>query len=53
VAQFDTLRLRLLKVGARVRQTARRVWVHLSSAYPYRHLWQELHHRLWLETAPG
>ena len=26
-AQFDTLRLRLLKVGARVRQSVRRVWV--------------------------
>jgi hypothetical protein len=38
-AQFDTLRLRLLKVGARVKETARRVWVHLASAYPWQDLW--------------
>jgi len=38
-AQFDTLRLRLLKVGARVKETARRIWVHLASAYPWQDLW--------------
>jgi hypothetical protein len=42
-AQFDTIRLRLLKVGARVRQSARRIWLHLASSYPGRHLWQHLH----------
>ena len=45
-AQFDTIRLRLLKVGARVRQTARRIWVHLASSYPGRELWQLVHARL-------
>jgi len=30
----DTIRLKLLKIGARVRVTARRVWIELSSAFP-------------------
>jgi len=42
----DTIRLRLLKVGARVRVTARRVWFELSSAFPRKALlleaWQKL-----------
>jgi len=37
-AQVDTIRLKLLKIGARVRQTARKVWFHLASGYPYREL---------------
>jgi hypothetical protein len=34
-AQVNTLRLKLLKIGARIRQTSRRIWVHLASGYPY------------------
>jgi len=49
-AQFDTIRLRLLKIGARVRQTARRIWVHLASSYPGRELWEHLHAQLLLLT---
>jgi hypothetical protein len=45
-AQFDTIRLRLLKVGARVRQTCRKVWIHAPSSFPHRPLWVLLHHRL-------
>jgi len=33
-AQCHTLRLKLLKIGARVRVTARRVWLSMSEAYP-------------------
>lgn len=33
--QISSLRTRLFKVGARVRQTARWVWVHLASGWPY------------------
>lgn len=32
--QFDTLRLRLLKVAALVRRSARRLWIHLPAAFP-------------------
>jgi hypothetical protein len=34
-AQCQTLRLKLLKIGARVRVTARRIWVSFTEACPY------------------
>ncbi len=34
VLQFDTLRLRLLKVAAYVTTSARRVWIRISKAFP-------------------
>ena len=37
-AQVNTLRLKLLKIGARIRETSRRIWVHLASGYPYHDL---------------
>ncbi len=37
-AQVDTIRLRLLKIAAQVRVTARRIWVSYSSAYPWKPL---------------
>jgi hypothetical protein len=37
-AQVDTLRLRLLKIAAEVRLTARRIWVRYSYAYPWKNL---------------
>ncbi len=51
-AQFDTLRLRLLQVGARVIQSVRRVWVHAASGFPHGNLWVLLHQRL-AEPAPS
>ena len=41
-AQVTTLRLKLLKVGARIRQSVRRIAVSLPSAYPYMHFWTTL-----------
>ena len=35
-AQVDTIRLKLLKIGALVRISARRVWLELSSTYPWK-----------------
>lgn len=37
-AQVETIRLKLLKIAARVRITARRIWVCYSGAYPWKHL---------------
>ncbi|MFM8354156.1 MAG: transposase, partial [Gammaproteobacteria bacterium] len=34
-AQCTTIRLKLLKIGARIRITVRRVWLSYSEAYPY------------------
>ena len=40
--QLDTLRLRLIKVGGRVRQAATRVRLHLASSHPGEPLWHLL-----------
>ena len=45
-ARVDTIRLKLLKVAARVVVSVRRVVLHLSSSYPYRPLLQRLVTRL-------
>ncbi len=34
-AQCETIRLQLLRIGAQVRVTARKVWVSITSSYPY------------------
>ena len=33
-AQCGTIRLKLLKIGARIRVTVRKIWVSLSGTYP-------------------
>ena len=38
-AQIDTLRVKVIKVGARVVHSARRIWFHLASGYPFAYLW--------------
>ncbi len=38
-AQMATIRLKLLKIGALIRLTVRRVWVSLAGGYPYAGLW--------------
>jgi hypothetical protein len=37
-AQIDTIRLKLLKIAAQVRVTARRIWIGYSGAYPWKHI---------------
>jgi hypothetical protein len=44
-AQASTIRTKLLKIGAQVRVTARKVWISLSSAYP----WQPVFQQAWLQ----
>jgi hypothetical protein len=50
-AQVNTLRLKLLKIDARIRETSRRIWVHLASGYPYRDLLVDLLQKL--RASPG
>lgn len=40
--QLDTLRLRLLKIGGRVRELANRICLHLASSHPGEPLWHHL-----------
>ena len=41
-AQVGTIRLRLLKIGAQVRVTARKVWVSLASGFPWRTMFAQV-----------
>ena len=41
-AQCHTIRSRLLKIGARIQVTVRKVWVSLSESYPYQQLFQRV-----------
>jgi hypothetical protein len=50
-AQCDTIRLKLLKIGALIRVTVRKVWVALSEGYPYRDLFVRVYRNL-RTTAP-
>jgi hypothetical protein len=42
-AQVSTIRTKLLKIGAQIRVTVRKVWVSMSSSYP----WQDLFQQVW------
>lgn len=48
--QIQQLRLRLLKIGGQVIQTARRVWFRLASGYPWKNVFELVHHRLTADT---
>jgi hypothetical protein len=45
-AQAHTIRLRLLKIGARIRITARKVWVSMASSFPYQLIFAQAWNRL-------
>jgi hypothetical protein len=42
-AQVATIRTKLLKIGAQIRVTVRKVWVSMASSYP----WQGLYRQVW------
>jgi hypothetical protein len=45
-SQVSTLRTRLLKVGARVRETTRRIWLMMPTSFPLKEVWMCLASRL-------
>jgi hypothetical protein len=45
-AQCATIRLKLLKIGALIRVSVRKVWVSLAGGYPYIALFQKVHETL-------
>ena len=45
-AQASTLRVKLLKIGALVTVSTRRIYVQLSSAFPLQHLFASAYRRL-------
>jgi hypothetical protein len=42
-AQVSTIRTKLLKIGAQVRITVRRIWISMASSYP----WQSVYQQVW------
>ncbi len=47
-AQCSTIRLKLLKIGALIRVTVRKVWLSMAGGYPYAELWT----RIWARLQP-
>jgi hypothetical protein len=45
-ARCDTIRLKLLKLGALLRTTVRRVWISLSESWPYQHVFAQVYENL-------
>lgn len=45
-ARCDTIRLKLLKIGARIRVTVRNVWVSLAESCPYQDLFRQVYNHL-------
>jgi hypothetical protein len=45
-AEVGTIRHKLLKIGARVRTSTRRIWFHLSASWPLRDLFVRVHRAL-------
>ena len=41
-AQCHTIRLKLLKVGAQVRVTVRKVWISWAEGYPFRDIFHQV-----------
>jgi hypothetical protein len=42
-AQVSTIRTKVLKVGAQIRVSVRKVWISMASSYP----WQDLYQQVW------
>jgi hypothetical protein len=45
-AQCSTIRLKVLKIGALIRITVRKVWISLASGYPHVELFRQIYERL-------
>ena len=41
-AQCDTIRLKIFKIGARVRITVRKVWISFAEGYPYKSIFSQI-----------
>jgi hypothetical protein len=52
-AQVSTIRARLLKIGARVRVSVRRVYLSMAAGYPWRSLFAQVHAQLLSPPLPA
>jgi len=46
-AQCGTIRVKLLKIGAQIRVTVRKVWASLAESCPYQTIFEQVYDRLW------
>jgi hypothetical protein len=51
-AQASTIRTRLLKIGARVRVSVRRIYLSMAASYPWKALYAQVHAQLRAAAAP-
>jgi len=51
-AQVSTIRTRLLKIGARVRVSVRRIYLSMAASYPWASLFARVHAQLRTVAAP-
>ena len=51
-AQCGTIRTKLLKIGAAIRVTARKVWVALAESCPYQRLFERVYYQLRAACGP-
>ena len=52
-ANFDTIQLRLLKIGARVRELATRIRFHFATSYPLQDVWRRILFNFDTRLSPG
>ena len=52
-AQVSTIRTRLLKIGARVRVSVRRVYLSMAASYPWKSLFAQVHANLQATAVPN
>jgi hypothetical protein len=52
-AQASTIRARLLKIGARVHVSVRRIYLSMAASYPWQALFAQVHAQLRTVAAPG
>jgi hypothetical protein len=45
-SQCSTIRVKLLKIGAQIRVTVRKVWVSLAESYPYQRIFKQVYENL-------
>ncbi len=46
-AQCDTIRLRLFKIGAKIRITVRKVWISFAEGYPFKRVFDQAFENIW------
>ena len=52
-AQCETIRLKLFKIGAKIRITFRKIWIAYADGYPYMEIFRQVYRNLQRIPVPG